>query len=297
MTRVAPWPARRGFPWNQPDENMARKRKPEEHDNHERWLVSYADFITLLFAFFVVMYAISQVNEGKYRVLSNSLTVAFNKPDASTKTIIKSDDPSGTNMSVIPLPYRERREVQQAEQLVQQQAKQAAQLKQVESELKQDLSALIDQGQVRITENKRGVAIEVNANLLFPTGSATLDAKAAGALTDIAKKLVSSPNLIQIEGHTDNVPIASSQFPSNWELSAARAGTVVRLFESNGVAGSRLVALGYGDNRPVVSNDDAAGRSRNRRVTVQILTDDKAEVATIPTPASPATAAPAAPVT
>ncbi|MBV8659723.1 MAG: flagellar motor protein MotD [Burkholderiales bacterium] len=263
---------------------MARKRKTEDHDNHERWLVSYADFITLLFAFFVVMYAISQVNEGKYRVLSDSLTVAFNKPDSSSKVLIKSD-PSGTNTSVIPLPYRERREVQQAEQLVQQQVKQAAQLKQVESELKQDLSSLIDQGQVRITENKRGVAIEVNANLLFPTGSATLDAKAAGALTDIAKKLVLSPNLIQIEGHTDNVPISSPQFPSNWELSASRAGTVVRLFESNGVAGSRLVALGYGDNRPVVSNDDPAGRSRNRRVTVQILTDDKPEVATLPTQA------------
>jgi chemotaxis protein MotB len=97
--------------------------------------------------------------------------------------------------------------------------------------------------------------------------------------------LTNSPNLLQIEGHTDNVPIASPQFPSNWELSAARAGTVVRLFESSGVDGARLVAIGYGDKRPLIKNDDAASRARNRRVTVQILTDDNPQAATLPAPA------------
>ncbi|GAB3250199.1 flagellar motor protein MotD [Chitinimonas naiadis] len=262
---------------------MARKHKPEEHENHERWLVSYADFITLLFAFFVVMYAISQVNEGKYKVLSNSLTVAFNKPDSSTDALIK-NDPNGNNQSLIALPYKQRREVAQAQQLVQERAQQAAAMKDMAVEMKQDLAKLIDQGQVRVTESKRGIAIEVNASLLFPVGSATLDAKSSESLSSIAKKLAGSENLIQIEGHTDNVPIASPQFPSNWELSAARAGTVVRLFEANGVAAKRLVALGYAENRPMEPNDSATGRARNRRVTIQILADNKDEVATLPMP-------------
>ncbi|HEY9103905.1 flagellar motor protein MotD [Chitinimonas sp.] len=271
---------------------MARKHKPEDHENHERWLVSYADFITLLFAFFVVMYAISQVNEGKYKVLSNSLTVAFNKPDASTDALIK-NDPNGNNQSLIALPYRQRREAAQVQQLVQERAQQAAAMKDMAVELKQDLAKLIDQGQVRVTESKRGIAIEVNASLLFPVGSATLDAKSAGSLSSIAQKLAGSDNLIQIEGHTDNVPIASTQFPSNWELSAARAGTVVRLFEANGVAAKRLVALGYAENRPVEPNDSAEGRARNRRVTIQILADNKDEVATLPMPGTQVPAQPA----
>jgi chemotaxis protein MotB len=264
---------------------MARKRKHDDHDNHERWLVSYADFITLLFAFFVVMYAISQVNEGKYRVLSNSLTVAFRKPDTAAQSVSKVD-PSGTNSSFISLPFINYHKELQAQELLRKQEEQQQQLKKVEGELKSDLSKLIEEGQVNITENKRGVAIEVNASLLFPVGSATLDPKATGALTDISRKLANGPNLIQIEGHTDNVPIASPQFPSNWELSAARAGTVVRLFEANGVNGNRLVAIGYGDNRPLASNDDPAGRAKNRRVTVQILTDDKPDAATVPIRAS-----------
>ncbi|MBV8465043.1 MAG: flagellar motor protein MotD [Burkholderiales bacterium] len=260
---------------------MARRRKHDDHDNHDRWLVSYADFITLLFAFFVVMYAISQVNEGKYRVLSNSLTVAFRKPDTAAQAISHTD-PSGTNASFISLPFVNYQKERQAQELLRKQEEQQQQLKKTEGELKSDLAKLIEQGQVNITENKRGVAIEVNASLLFPVGSATLDPKAIGVLTDISRKLSTGPNLIQIEGHTDNVPIASPQFPSNWELSAARAGTVVRLFEGNGVNGNRLVAIGYGDNRPLASNDDPAGRAKNRRVTVQILTDDKADAATMP---------------
>jgi chemotaxis protein MotB len=262
---------------------MARKRKLEEHDNHERWLVSYADFITLLFAFFVVMYAISQVNQGKYRVLSDSLTNAFSKTDAASQSLIKTEG-SGANQSLIPLPYRAKREAQEAQQILQEHNKQVQQFKQMESELKQDLAKLIDQGQVSISENKRGITINVNASLLFPVGAATLDPQAVGTLSDIAKKLAANNNLIQIEGHTDNVPIASPQFPSNWELSASRAGTVVRLFAANGIEARRLVAIGYGDNRPLESNDSPAGRARNRRVAIQILTDNKDEVATLPAP-------------
>ena len=153
---------------------MARRQLHEEHENHERWLVSYADFITLLFAFFVVMYAISQINEGKYRVLSSSLTVAFSKPDSVPESVIKSE-PNGSNQSLIDLPYRQRREAQQYEQLAQELAKQAEAMKSMAEELKKGLADLIDSGQVRVTESKRGIAIDVNASLLFPVGSATLD--------------------------------------------------------------------------------------------------------------------------
>ena len=258
-------------------EPMARKKKEEEHENHERWLVSYADFITLLFAFFVVMYAISQVNEGKYRVLSNSLTTAFdNKTGAEPAASRVKAGPGGANAALIQLPYRDAR---RADQAAKEQADRAARLQKVTDELKQNLSGLMDQGLVHIATNSRGVAIEVSSNLLFPVGAATLDTKATGSLAMIAQKLASSKNLIQIEGHTDNVPISSPQFPSNWELSAARAGTVVRLFEANGIAGQRLVAIGYGDNRPQVPNTDTAGRARNRRVTIQILTDELPDIA------------------
>ncbi|PHV13010.1 flagellar motor protein MotD [Chitinimonas sp. BJB300] len=271
---------------------MARRQMHEEHENHERWLVSYADFITLLFAFFVVMYAISQINEGKYRVLSSSLTVAFSKPDSTSDSVIKSE-PNGNNQSVIELPYRQRREAQQVQQLVQERAKQTEAMKDMAVDLKKGLADLIDNGQVRVTESKRGIAIEVNASLLFPVGSATLDTRSAESLAGIARKLSGAENLIQIEGYTDNVPISSPQFPSNWELSAARAGTVVRVFEANGVAARRLVALGYGENRSVEPNETTEGRARNRRVTIQILADSKDEVATLPIPDGPVQAKPA----
>lgn len=262
---------------------MARKRRVEEHENHERWLVSYADFITLLFAFFVVMYAISQVNEGKYRVLSNALNSAFNKNEPASDAVLK-NDPNGANQALISLPFRDRREAQEA---LKEKAARAAAMKAMENDLKSSLKTLIDEGQVRVSQNKRGVAIEVNASLLFPVGSATLDPRAAVSLAGIAGKLANGVNPVQIEGHTDDVPIASAQFPSNWELSASRAGTVVRLFEANGVAAHRLVALGYGANRPVDPGTSPEARARNRRVTIQILADNEQEAATLPIPAAP----------
>ena len=261
---------------------MARKSRPEEHDNHERWLVSYADFITLLFAFFVVMYAISQVNEGKYQILSDALVVAFHQPAQSSSTVIKTTSPTGTSQRAINLQIREQRLLKQQQQLIEKRYQQTQAMKDMAKDVQNSLAALIEEGQVRVTESNRGIAIEINASLLFPVGSATLDEHSIGALSNIAKKIAKVDNLIQIEGHTDNQPISSPQFPSNWELSAARAGTVVRLFEANGVAPKRLVALGYGENRPLESNDTPEGRSRNRRVSVQILADSKDEVATLP---------------
>ena len=237
-----------------------RKRFEEEPDNHERWLVSYADFMTLLFAFFVVMYAISSVNEGKYRVLSNSLINAFGKP----RPMLNEPEPvmpQRTPSLVLPRPRPNdallRREREQ--------------MTGIARDLLKALAPLVTQGKVRVTETSRGVSIEINDSILFAQGEAKLGTESSEVLKAIAAILKTDAHAIQVEGHTDNVPISKAQFPSNWELSAVRASGVVRLFIENGIADNRLVAVGHGSNQPAAPNDTAEGRMRNRRVQVMIL--------------------------
>lgn len=254
---------------------MARKKREEEHENHERWLVSYADFITLLFAFFVVMYAISQVNQGKYRVLSDSLVSAFQRMPSSINPVVLDPQQGGSNpgklVNIRPAQPDPR------------DAAKAQKMKEIATGVQGAMQTLIQEGQVKITQSKRGIAVEMNASILFEPARADLQGESVSVLTAVAQILASTDNLIQVEGHTDNVPINfSSSYPSNWELSAARAGSVVRLFQSLGVAPQRMVAIGYADNRPVDTNDSVDGRSHNRRVTVQILADNRDEVAVLP---------------
>jgi chemotaxis protein MotB len=245
----------------------ARTRRPHaepDGDHPDRWLVSYADFITLLFAFFVVMYAISQINEGKYRLLSDALLQAF-KPESAQQRPPADD------------ARNPRSPVQSPE----------AQLQNVARDLVNSLGDLIQGGQVRVTESGLGIAVEINASLLFDSASAELAPAAAPTLVALARVLAPLPNDIQVEGHTDNTPIATAQFPSNWELSAARASSVVRLFNANGVASVRLVAVGYADTRNIAVNETVEGRSRNRRVTVLILPEKVRNSASVPpSPAS-----------
>lgn len=252
---------------------MARRKQEEEHENHERWLVSYADFITLLFAFFVVMYAISQVNEGKYRVLSDALVSAFRSPPSSPTPMIFTNPRAG-NASQANTAFKSQQTDATAEA-------QARKIRSVAGGVQQAMASLIKEGQVKITQSKRGIAIEMNASILFQPAAAELSVQSVSVLSSVARLLANTDNLIQVEGHTDNVPINSLVYPSNWELSAARAGSVVRLFQEQGVAPQRMVAIGYGEYRPVESNDRIESRSRNRRVTVQILADNKDEVAVI----------------
>lgn len=256
---------------------MARKQRHEEHENHERWLVSYADFITLLFAFFVVMYAISSVNEGKYKVLSNALVDAFKQPQTSAPKIqpdnqvIKGAPPK---LMVLPAPSTLPSNPKLDEQ--------AQKMRGMAGDLRQSLGSLIDQGKVKVTQSKRGIAVEISDSILFDTGRADLQISSQEALFAIASLVQNSDNLIQVEGHTDNQPIRAGQFPSNWELSAARAASVVRLFEQAGVAPQRMAAIGFGEFRPMDSNDLHQGRAKNRRVTLNILADNKDEVAILP---------------
>ena len=239
---------------------MARKKYEAEHENHERWLISYADFITLLFAFFVVMYAISVVNEGKYKVFSVSLGDAFGGKDQKTASVASSDVPQ---LIVLPDPMIKRR----AEAM----RREKERLTNLAQKLTSTLAPLVREGKVRVTQNSRGVSVEINASVLFDPGDATLTTESDQALRALAVLLKDDPHAVQVEGHTDPTPIRNALFPSNWELSAVRASSVVRLFIDSGVAPERLTAVGHGANIPVASNATAEGKARNRRVAVTIL--------------------------
>lgn len=244
---------------------MARKRFEEEPDNHDRWMVSYADFITLLFAFFVVMYAISSLNEGKYRVLSNSLGTAFGKVDIATIASPIRDNPSTISGLPRPMSLQKQRAAEVAIR------REREQMTGMASDLLKALAPLVSQGKVRVTQSNRGVSIEINASVLFAPGDANLNPESVQALRAVALVLKDDRHAIQVEGHTDNIPISNAAFPSNWELSAVRASSVVRLFMDAGIAEGRLLAVAYGANQPVGSNDTPEGRLRNRRVQVMIL--------------------------
>ena len=262
---------------------MARKHKHEEHENHERWLVSYADFITLLFAFFVVMYSISQVNEGKYRVLSDSLVNAFKTQPRSDMPLPTGQQSGATNTKSSDPPIRQIIPLKRTDPVKEaKRKKQEAKMKDIAKDILQVLEPLVKNGQVRVTQSSRGVAIEINASVLFEPGLAMLEGGSIKALTALAQVLAGVNNNIQVEGYSDNTPIRSIQYPSNWELSSARSSSVVRLFVENGVAAEHMVAIGYGENKPVDSNDTAEGRARNRRVTVMILSDAQEGVTEIP---------------
>lgn len=229
----------------------------EHRARRDRWLVSYADFITLLFAFFVVMYAMSTVNEQRYRALSESLNAAFGsapmRETATPTTRVTAEEAR--------LLARERH------------------LRDLANGLEAILRPLDEQGVVHISQSAFGVTVEIGASALFAPAEAALETEAREVLRAVAAVLASSPHPLRIEGHTDALPISTAVYPSNWELSAARASTVARLFVEQGVAPGRIGVMGYADNRPVADNSTPAGRMRNRRVTLLILAEEPADMA------------------
>lgn len=252
---------------------MARKKFDAEAENHERWLISYADFITLLFAFFVVMYAISVVNEGKYKVFAASLDNAFAGKDTVYVAV-----PAGTQVPTVqglPSPQaRKRAEALRREREV---------MTRLARDLSDTLAPLVKEGKVRVTQTSLGVSVEINASVLFDPGEARLAPESEQALRALGALLKEDTHAIQVEGHTDDSKIANDLFPSNWELSAVRASSVVRLFIDAGVAPARLTAVGRAANVPVAPNDTAQGKARNRRVAVTILSALPDTVTEIPT--------------
>ncbi len=255
---------------------MARRKRQEEHENHERWLVSYADFITLLFAFFVVMYSISSVNEGKYRVLSDTLTDAFVTSAQSLDPIqigeqARTTEPTAGEYAA-PNQNHGEDPAQDPEATDPDQSQPAPpSLADIAADIKGALSPFIDQDLVQVTETDQGIEVEMKSKMLFKSGSAGLAHAALKVIRDLARILKPLPNTIRVEGNTDNVPIKTVSFPSNWELSAARAASVVHLLAKMGVSPDRLAAIGYGEFQPIAGNDTEAGRQKNRRVSLVIM--------------------------
>jgi len=249
-----------------------RRKKHEEHVNLERWLVSYADFITLLFAFFVVMYAISSVNEGKYRVLSDSLNEVFqSKPTSPTPIQFDNalqDQPSLSNdpdFIHIPVPPPE---AEYDENLT---PPENPELESLSQDISKAVQPLIDDDLINIKKTDFWLEIDIKSSILFKSGGAQLSEDAEDVLAIIASLLNTYPNDIQVEGFTDDVPISTRFFPSNWELSSSRAASVVHLFEAEGLDPKRMLAIGYGQHRPIADNTSEAGRNANRRVNLVVL--------------------------
>lgn len=253
------------------------RRKPEEeHENHERWLVSYADFITLLFAFFVVMYSISQVNEGKYKVLANSINAAFHAIPGASAGVLPSTVPA---QPIVP-PTKSPSEIKMEQMKRQNQIK----MRSIAQAIIEALRPLVKDGKVHVTEGAMGITVEINASILFQPGESHMEDGAVRSMTALGQILALTDFPIKVEGFTDNIPISTAQFPSNWELSGARASSVVRLFIENGVAPGKLTAIGYADQRPVADNATPEGRMRNRRVAITIESKVPEVISDIPIP-------------
>jgi chemotaxis protein MotB len=254
-----------------------KRHKHEDHINHEAWAIPYGDLITLLLAFFVVMYAISSVNEGKYRVLSDSMVAAFRGAPRTMKPVQVGEKQVGSGADI------EMTIVQQAMLEGQPRAllrapvgnpsdAAALALRRMTEEVETALGALVDANLIAVRRNATGIEVEIRTDILFPSGSAALSSGALPVLSEVAATLRKLPNPVRVEGHTDNVPIRGrSLYPSNWELSAARAASVVHLFTEQGLSPDRLAVVAYGEQRPTQTNDTPEGRNANRRVLIVVL--------------------------
>ena len=241
-----------------------RRRQPEEHVNHERWLVSYADFITLLFAFFVVMYSISSINEGKYKIISQALVGVFNDAERTLK----------------PIPIGEERPltIQPAKPLVKDSDQTDAglgqitrdPLKTIADDITQAFGDLIASNQLTVRGNELWVEIELNSSLLFGSGDAMPSDVAFSIIDKVAAILKPFDNPIHVEGFTDDLPIRTAQYPTNWELSSARSSSIVRMLAMQGVNPARMASVGYGEFQPVANNATPEGRALNRRVVLVV---------------------------
>jgi chemotaxis protein MotB len=229
---------------------MRRRKKKVKHENVERWMVSYADFVTLLFCFFTAMYAISNVDTNKLGKFVESMRVAFHVSGSR-----------GNAFSVIEgvqifIPTNV----------------------ELESSMKEALGTLLleSRGDINVKRDSRGVVVSIADKFFFESGSASLKGTSAEILDKIAAILLQYTNMIQIEGHTDNIPIKNMEFPSNWELSASRAINVAKYFmSSHNIQPERISTIGYSEYKPVAPNDTTQGRAKNRREEIVMLTEEE----------------------
>lgn len=273
---------------------MVRRRRQEVHVNQERWLISYADFITLLFAFFVVMYSISQVNDNKYRVLSDTFIEAFNQPShIQPISDAKDNVASSTSTTIAPIDLGNPAVTETASVDVDEPVapnepvRTSDELTQISDLVSEKFTQLINDQMIQVSSNELWLQIELKDSILFSSGSADTSEQAQKIFDEIADILKGYSNPVQVEGFTDNIPIKSVKYPTNWELSTARASAIVKYLASKGIAPERLSAVGYGEYQPVAANDTEQGRAQNRRVTIMVAKRKMDRPKVNPVPASP----------
>ncbi|HUB91286.1 MAG TPA: flagellar motor protein MotD [Dyella sp.] len=275
---------------------MRRRHKHEEHANHEAWVIPYADLLTLLLALFVVLYAMSSVNTTKYRALAQAISAAFNGSRAVIQPLTpnapQSSMPVPTNKPA-PIPRTPLAQIllpvltqhiatpntsqgTPSDQNKTKLSEEQQNLERIRNEVEHALQPLIDKKLVVVRRTPNWLEIEIRTDILFPSGVATLSPSATQVLTSLGDILAPFGNPLRVEGYTDDVPIDTAVYPSNWELSAARAASVARLFAEHGVDPERLGIVGWGQYRPAADNDSEDGRNRNRRVLVVVLSDKAA---------------------
>jgi chemotaxis protein MotB len=227
---------------------MSRTRKRvESKENVERWMVSYADFVTLLFCFFTALYAISNVDTHKLEQFVSSMKSAFNEGEQGKEFSVIED------VQIIPPTDLE-----------------------TEADVREILDTIIKKsdGSVDVKRDNRGVVISVADKMFYTSGSSTLKNEAIHVLDQIAQTLITFPNMVRVEGHTDNIPISTKEFPSNWELSSSRAINVTKYFvDKHKIEPERITTTGYAEYKPVASNDSPDGRAKNRRVDIVLLNE------------------------
>ncbi|ABB14838.1 OmpA/MotB family protein [Carboxydothermus hydrogenoformans] len=248
---------------------MKRRQHEEKKPNHERWLITYADMITLLMVFFIVMYALSNVDANKFRALAESLSKALGG-GGIVLTNAGPDVVTGSNATVQGNLGKASQE--QLPAVDEKDLKETANLALIKAKVDSYIKAKGLNASVTATLEERGVVISFKDAILFKLGSAELTPQAKAIVRQIGEILLPLPNYIRIEGHTDNLPINTSRFPSNWELSTARATSVVHeLIDGLHFPPYRLSAVGYGEYRPKVPNTSEQNRQKNRRVDIVIL--------------------------
>jgi len=273
---------------------MARKKR-EAPENHERWLVSYADFITLLFAFFVVMFASSQTDKAKAQAVSDSVKKALNGESFHsmvTAVLGGAIDVKGQGNAQMKGPGGVKKAVKTVE------VKRDGQIVELLPSLQilsKELGSEIKAGKVQVNMGARGLIISFTQAALFPSGEDVIAKDFYPGVQKIADAIKQVPNPVRLEGHTDSVPIHNARFKSNWDLSAARSIALLELFVKSGMPPERISIAGYADTAPVDNNDTEAGRQRNRRVDMVVLNETgvKGEPERVPAPAqNPETAKP-----
>ena len=247
---------------------MARKKRHPEHQNHERWLVSYADFITLLFAFFVVMFASSQTDKGKQQQMAESMKNAIEQnqiASAISGILGGTADDKGKGNAQMRGPGG-------SNKIARDEASKLVELAPAVEYLNKALEAEIKDGKMTVSLQPRGLVVSMNSAAFFYSGVDEVNEDAYDSVSKVAATIRDLPNQIRLEGHTDSKPIRTPRFRGNWELSAARAISMMELFTTRfEIPKSRVAIAGYADTAPIETNDTEEGRAANRRVDVVIL--------------------------